>query len=122
MCILFKNIVCKRNESKSTQLIASRIRINSRLRYKISLDHPHCALPLCAHTVVGRDVNGVSGRVMAHSQAQVRNTAGSVLLHQNVLGLQVPVSDGWFTCKPRPVRGKRHYWDANNQCNEESNV
>lgn len=52
-----------------------------------SLAHGHSVLPLRAYAVVGCDVNGVGGRVMAHGQAQVRDTTGSVLLHQNVLGL-----------------------------------
>lgn len=35
---------------------------------------------------------------MAHSQAQVGDGTGAVLLHQDVLGLQVPVSDSRLSC------------------------
>ena len=55
---------------------------------------PSPTLPLGADSVVGRNVNGVGGGVVAHCQAQVSDAAGAVLLHQNVLGLQVPVSNG----------------------------
>lgn len=53
-------------------------------------------LPLGSHSVVGSDVDGVGGRVVAHSQTQVCDTTRPVLLHQDVLGLQVPVSYCWF--------------------------
>ena len=50
--------------------------------------------PLGAHTVIGGDVDGVRGRVVADCQPQVGDAARPVLLDQDVLGLQVPVGDG----------------------------
>lgn len=38
---------------------------------------------------------------MADGQAQVGDGAGAVLLHQDVLGLQVPVSDAGLSCANR---------------------
>ncbi len=56
-------------------------------------------VPFGAHSVVGCDVDGVGGGVVAHGQTQVCNAARAVLLHQDVLGLQIPVSDSRLTCK-----------------------
>jgi hypothetical protein len=47
--------------------------------------------------VIGGDVDGVGGGVVADSQSQVSDAAGTILLHQDVLRLQVTVGDGWFT-------------------------
>ena len=47
--------------------------------------------------MVGRDVNGVCGRVMAHRQPKVGDTACAILLHQDILGLQVTVGNGRLT-------------------------
>lgn len=48
---------------------------------------------------------------MAHSQAQVGDGAGAVLLHQDVLGLQIPVSDAGLSCANASVfrTAKRGY-------------
>lgn len=53
--------------------------------------------PLGSHSVIGGDVDGVGGGVVADSQSQVSDAAGTILLHQDVLRLQVAVGDGWFT-------------------------
>lgn len=53
--------------------------------------------PLGSDPLAGRDVDGVRGGVVADSQAQVSDGAGAVLLHQDVLGLQIPVSDARFS-------------------------
>lgn len=55
--------------------------------------------PLGAHPLIGRDVDGVCGRVVTDSQAQVSDGTGAVLLHEDVLGLQVSVGDAWFSCR-----------------------
>lgn len=57
--------------------------------------------PLGSHSVVGCDVDGVGGRVVTHCQTQVSDAAGAVLLHQDVLGLQVSVGDGGFSCSAK---------------------
>lgn len=44
--------------------------------------------------MVRRNVDGVGGRVVAYGQTQVCNTAGPILLHQNVFRLQVSVGNG----------------------------
>lgn len=51
-------------------------------------------LPFGSYSVVGGDVDGVSGGVVAHGQAQVSDAARPTLLHQDVLRFQVPVGDG----------------------------
>lgn len=43
------------------------------------------AVPFGPHSVVGSDVDGVRGGVVADGQAEVRDAARPVLLHQNVL-------------------------------------
>lgn len=53
-------------------------------------------LPLGSHSVVGSDVDGVGGGVVANGQTQVRDAASPVFLHEDVLGLQVSVSYGRF--------------------------
>lgn len=53
--------------------------------------------PLGANPLIGCNVNGVCGRVMTDSQAQVCDGTGAVLLHQDVLGLQVSVGDAWLS-------------------------
>lgn len=53
-------------------------------------------LPLGPHSVVGRNVDGIGGRVVAYGQTQVGDAAGAVLLHQDVLRLQVSVGDSRF--------------------------
>lgn len=55
-------------------------------------------LPFGAHSMVGGDIDGVCGRVMAHGQTEVCDAASAVLLHQDVLGFQISVSDSWFAC------------------------
>ena len=57
-------------------------------------------VPLGAHAVVGGDVDGVRGRVVADGQAQVGDAARPVLLDQDVLGLQVPVGDSRLSWRP----------------------
>lgn len=52
--------------------------------------------PLGAHPLIGGDVDCVSGRVMTDSQTQVSDSTGAVLLHKDVLGLQVSVGDAWL--------------------------
>lgn len=47
--------------------------------------------------MVGGDVDGVRGRVVADGQAKVSDAAGPVLLHQDVLGLEISVSDAWLS-------------------------
>lgn len=56
-------------------------------------------IPLCSHSVIGRDIDRVRGRVMLHSQAQVCNGRRAIPLHQDIFGLQVPVSDRGFSCQ-----------------------
>lgn len=47
--------------------------------------------------MVGRDVDGVGGGVVFDSQTQIGDGRRAVLLHQDVFGLQVSVSDGRFS-------------------------
>lgn len=53
-------------------------------------------LPLGADPLVGCDVDGICDGLVAHRQPQVRDGAGAVLLDQNVLGLQIAVSNAWL--------------------------
>lgn len=62
--------------------------------------------PLGSNSVIGGDVDGVGGGVVADSQSQVSDAASTILLHQDVLRLQVAVGDGRFTCGEEN-RGKR---------------
>lgn len=50
--------------------------------------------PLGSHSVVGWDVDGVGGRVVLDSQTQICDGRRAVLLHQDVFGLEVSVSNG----------------------------
>lgn len=60
--------------------------------------------PLGSHAVVGRDVDGVGGGVVFDSQTQICDGRRAVLLHQDVFGLQVSVSDGRFSWMDRQPR------------------
>lgn len=53
--------------------------------------------PLGAHPLIRGDVDGVRGRVVTDSQTQVGDRTGAVLLHEDVLGLQVSVGDAWLS-------------------------
>lgn len=53
--------------------------------------------PLGSHSVVGWDVDGVGGRVVLDSQTQICDGRCAVLLHQDVFGLEVSVSNGGFS-------------------------
>ena len=55
--------------------------------------------PLGAHAVVGGDVDGVGAGVVLHGQTQVSDGRRAALLHQDVLGLDVPVGDGRLPCR-----------------------
>lgn len=41
--------------------------------------------PFSAHSLIRGNINGVCAGVMAHSQAQVSDGTGTVLLHQDIL-------------------------------------
>lgn len=60
--------------------------------------------PLGSHSVVGRDVDGVGGRVVFDGQTQICDGRCAVLLHQDVLGLEVSVSNGGFSWTERGAR------------------
>lgn len=62
--------------------------------------------PLRANPLIGCDVNSVGGGVMTDSQAQVSDGTGTVLLHEDVLGLQVSVSDAWLSYTNRHLNTK----------------
>lgn len=49
--------------------------------------------PLGSHPLIGCDVDGVGGGVVTDGQSQVGDGTAAVLLHQDVLGLEVPVGD-----------------------------
>lgn len=53
-------------------------------------------LPFGSHPLVGGNVNGVCDSIVTHSQAQVCDGTHAVFLHQNVLGLQVSMSNSRF--------------------------
>lgn len=53
--------------------------------------------PLCAHSLVGGDVYGVGGGLVAHCQPKVSDGTGTVFLHQDVLRLEVPVGNTRLT-------------------------
>ena len=53
--------------------------------------------PLGSNSVIGGDVDGVGGGVVADSQSQGSDAAGTILLHQPVLRLPGAGGDGWFT-------------------------
>lgn len=55
--------------------------------------------PLGSHSVVGRNVDGVTGGVVFHGQAQVSDGRRAVLLHQDVFRLKVSVSNAGFAFK-----------------------
>lgn len=63
--------------------------------------------PLGAHALVGGDVDGVRQRLMADGQAEVGDGAHEVLLDQDILGLEVAVSDAWLPCRGRRSGGQR---------------
>lgn len=65
--------------------------------------------PLGANPLIGRDVDGVCGRVMTDSQAQVSNGTGAVLLHEDVFGLQVSVGDAWLSCPTINIQDRKLY-------------
>lgn len=65
--------------------------------------------PLGANPLIGRDVDGICGRVMTDSQAQVSNGTGAVLLHEDVFGLQVSVSDTWLSCPNVNIQDRKFY-------------
>ena len=46
---------------------------------------PRAFLPFGSHPLIWGNVNGVSDRIMADSQAQVCNGAHAIFLHQDVL-------------------------------------
>lgn len=54
-------------------------------------------LPFGSDPLVWCDVNGVGDRVVPDGQAQVSDGTRAILLHQDVLGLQVSVSDPRFS-------------------------
>ncbi len=54
-------------------------------------------VPFGAHSVVGFDVDGCRSRGARPNPGL--HAARAVLLHQDVLGLQIPVSDSRLTCK-----------------------
>lgn len=68
-------------------------------------------LPLGSHSVIGSDIDGVGGGVVAHSQTQVCDATSPVFLHQDVLGLQVSVSYGWFAWRQRITSLTESYSD-----------
>lgn len=58
-------------------------------------------LPFGAHALVGSDIDGVRDGLVADGQAQVGDGAHPVLLHQDVLGFEVAVSNAGFPCRKR---------------------
>lgn len=57
--------------------------------------------PPGAHPGVLGDVDGVQHRVVLHRQAQVRDGAALVPLHQDVFGFQVAVRNRWLACSQK---------------------
>lgn len=49
--------------------------------------------PLGSNPLIGCNVDGVGGGVVTDSQSQVGDGTAAVLLHQDVLGLEVPVGN-----------------------------
>ena len=66
-------------------------------RFQFLQWRPNTQSPFGSHSVVWSDVDGVGGRVVADGQPQVGDAARPVLLHQDVLGLQVSVRDTWLS-------------------------
>ena len=60
--------------------------------------------PLGAHPLIGGDVNSVIGRVVTDGQSQVSDSTGAVLLHEDVLGLQISVGDAWLSYQDTNVQ------------------
>ena len=54
--------------------------------------------PPGAHPVIGRDVDSVGAGVVFHGQAQVGDDGSAILLHQDIFGLDISVSNGRFSC------------------------
>lgn len=54
---------------------------------------PGAPIPFGSNPLVRGDVNGVRDGVVAHSEPQVSNGTRAILLHQDVLGFQVSVSN-----------------------------
>lgn len=54
-------------------------------------------LPFGSNPLVRGDVDGVCDGVMPDGQAEVSNGTRAVLLHQNILGFQVSVSNPRFS-------------------------
>lgn len=74
--------------------------------------------PLGSHSVVGRDVDGVGGGVVFDSQTQICDGRRAVLLHQDVFGLEVSVSNGGFSWTERGARRDSLHQHA--MCSEET--
>lgn len=53
-------------------------------------------VPLGTHFVVVGQVDCVDVRVVLHAEAEVGDSAREVLLHQNVFGFQIPMSNWGF--------------------------
>lgn len=62
-------------------------------------------VPLGADALVGCYIDGVCDGLVPNRQAEIGNSTRAVFLHQNVLGLEIPVSDARLTCrKTSPYR------------------
>lgn len=73
---------------------------NEKEKKSISEHINHCvaiSIPFCSHSVVWSNINCICGRIMSYCQSQVCNTASSILLYQDILWFQIPMSNGWFS-------------------------
>lgn len=74
--------------------------------------HVFCATqaaPLCSHSVVGRDVDGVGAGVVLDGQAQVGDDRRAVTLHQHIFRLKVSVGDAGFSYRQANAAHEESY-------------
>lgn len=79
-------------------------------------------VPFGAHSVIGRDVDGVGGGVVAYGQTQVCDTARAVLLDQDVLWFQIPVGDSrltWNQTQEHEIRKRAEHLRRNSSLSQE---
>lgn len=60
------------------------------------MGQPVVSVPLGANALVRGDVYSISDGLMAYCQPQVSDGTHAILLHQNILRLQITVGDARF--------------------------